>query len=485
MRKILFVFICACALVSCREYQPSDDPSLRLRFSCDTLSFDTVLTEQGSATLQLMVYNPNKNALVIDRVWMDDGEAFKVNMDGEQDLSRLTELPVYGGDSLFVFVRIADFGALAENGVVRIEDHLHFHLKTDVTQSVTLEAYGQNVTRLGLRGGRLQYDTYHFTAARPYLLFDTVIVVGDMTIDAGATLYMHKGASIYALGNVTAKGTREQPVSIRGDRLDRLFDSVPYLYASGGWNGIYLQADQPRNYQLEYVDILSGNVGLYAYSSCTDSLPQLRMNGCRIHNHALYGLVLVNTDAQVVNTEISNCASYCVYCSGGEHDFIHSTIASYFGYTTIRIQSVAKENAAAVFIDNLQKTGPKTVTSFYNCIITGYLTDQLVVATPFDQYYPGTFLGNYLKTDTLRVPHALANTYWQDPKQVPESADTVPVFRNHFYEYKKYVYYDFHLDSLSPAIGIGDSLTALPWPMDRDGLSRTNCPPDAGCYQHE
>ena len=108
---------------------------------------------------------------------------------------------------------------------------------------------------------------------------------------------------------MTAKGTREQPVSIRSDRLDRLFDSVPYLYASGGWNGIYLQADQPRNYQLEYVDILSGNVGLYAYSSCTDSLPQLRMNGCRIHNHALYGLVLVNTDAQVVNKEISNCAS--------------------------------------------------------------------------------------------------------------------------------------------------------------------------------
>ena len=121
MRKILFIFLCACALVSCREYQPSDDPSLRLRFSCDTLSFDTVLTEQGSATLQLMVYNPNKNALVIDRVWMDDGEAFKVNIDGEQDLSRLTELPVYGGDSLFVFVRIADFGALAENDVVRIQ----------------------------------------------------------------------------------------------------------------------------------------------------------------------------------------------------------------------------------------------------------------------------------------------------------------------------------------------------------------------------
>jgi hypothetical protein len=146
---------------------------------------------------------------------------------------------------------------------------------------------------------------------------------------------------------------------------------------------------------------------------------------------------------------------------------------------------VAKENTAAVFIDNLQKTGPQTITSFYNSIITGYLSNQLVVATPFDWYYPGTFLGNYLKTDTLRVPHAASNRYWQDPKLVPESADSVPVFRNTFYEYKKYVYYDFRLDSLSPAIAIGDSLSAVPFPVDRNGINRSYGKPDAGCYQHE
>ena len=485
MRKWLLIIVCACAMVACREYQPTTDPTLRLTFSCDTLCFDTVLSEQASATLQLMVYNSNSEALVIDRVWMDDGEAFRVNIDGEQDLTRLNNLSVYGGDSIFVFVRVADFGALAEDGAIRIEDLLHFHLQTGATQSVMLEAYAENVTRLGKRGGQLQYDSYHFTAERPYLLFDTVIILNDLTIDAGATLYMHANAAIFALGDVTASGTKENPITIRGDRLDRLFDSVPYLYASGSWNGIYLQAEKPHTYQLDYVDILSGNVGLYAYSTYTGTLPQLLMNGCRIHNHAQYGLVLVNTDAQVVNSEISNCAFYCVYCSGGKHDFIHSTIASYFGYTTIRIQSVAKDNSAAVFIDNLQKTGPQTVTSFYNSIVTGYLSNQLVIATPFDQYYPGTFLGNYLKTDTLRIPHATANTYWQDPKQVPESADTVPVFRNHFYEYKKYVYYDFRLDSLSPAIGIGDSLTALPYPLDRNGIDRSQTKPDAGCYQHE
>ena len=298
-----------------------------------------------------------------------------------------------------------------------------------------------------------------------------------MTIEAGATLYMHSGACIFALGDVDARGTLDAPIVIRGDRLDNLFDSVPYLYAGGSWNGLYLQAEQPHTYDFQYVDILSGNIGLYCYSNCVSSLPVLRMNGCRIHNHALYGLVLINTGALVTNTEISNCASYCVYCAGGNHQFIHSTVASYFNYTSIRIQSVAKEDAAAVYIDNLSKTGPQTVTSFYNSIITGFLSNQLVVATPFDQFYPGTFVGNYLKTDTLRMPHAANNVYWQ-------KSDTAKVFVNDFYKYKEYIYYDFRLDSLSPAIGIGDSIVALPYPTDRNGINRANTQPDAGCYQH-
>ena len=478
MRQWLLIILCACALVSCREYTVSDDPSLRLAFSCDTLRFDTVITEQGSSTLQLMVYNRNKSALIVDRIWLEKGEVFRVNIDGEPDPERMTNLQINGGDSVFVFVRIRS-EKMHANSPVLVEDRLHFHLANNASQSVLLEAYGQDVTRIGKAGGgRTQFNECHFTAEQPYLLFDTIIIGGTLSFDPGATLYMHSGACIFALGDVSAKGTKQQPILIRGDRFDRLFDSVPYLYAGGSWNGIYLQAEQPHTYEFEYVDILSGNIGLYAYSTCTGTLPNLRMNGCRIHNHTLYGLVLQHVDALVTNTEISNCASYCVYCDGGKHDFIHSTIASYFGYTTIRIQQVAKENAAAVYINNLSKKAPHTITSFYNSIITGFLTNQLVVATPFDQFYPGSFVGNYLKTDTLTFPHAQANTYRL-------SSDTSRVFRNDFYKYKEYVYYDFRLDSLSPAIGIGDSIVALPYPMDRDGISRAGLKPDAGCYQHQ
>lgn len=470
----LSLFLC---LTGCREYKVSDDPSMRLTFSCDTLSFDTVFTAQGSATAQIMVYNPNKNAIVIDRVWLDNGTAFRVNVDGEADLSRLTNLRINGKDSMYVFVR-TDIDPTNKNNPVLVTDVLHFMLANGATQGVALEAFGQDVTRIGHKGcGRTEKGIFTLTATKPYLIYDTLLVGGALTIEAGATIYMHQGACIYALGNVKAQGTVNQPIVIRSDRLDRLFENVPYLYAGGGWNGFYLVTDQAATYQFDYVDILSGNIGLYCVGVETNTMPTLTMNGCRIHNHTLYGLVLLNADAKVSNTEISNCASYCIYCAGGTHDFIHTTVASYFGSTDVRIQSVAKEATAAVYIDNLSKTAPETKTSFYNSIITGYQTNQLVLATPLDRYYAGAFVGNYLKTDSLRVPHAKDNCYWQ-------SSDTRPMFRNTFYKYQEYVYYDFHLDSLSPARSIGDSLIALPYPTDRDGQSRALTRPDAGCYQY-
>lgn len=466
------------AMVSCAEYNVSDDPSLRLSFSQDTLSFDTVFTEQGSATLQMKIYNSNPCALLIDRIWLEEGKAFRVNIDGEPQLDKLTRLQINGGDSLYVFVRV-EIDPTNENNPVLVSDNLFFHLANNATQQVRLEAYGQDVVRVRPPVGetRTQMRSFTFRAEKPYLVFDTLVIGGQTRMEAGATIYMHHGACIYALGDVTAAGTLDQPIVVRGDRLDRLFDSVPYAFAGGSWNGIYLQADRQRSYDLRYVDILSGNVGLYCVNTNTSSMPQLKMDGCRIHNHSLYGLVLLNVNALVTNSEISNCASYCVYCSGGKHEFVHSTIASYFNYTSIRIQSVAKDDVAAVFIDNLSKTGPATTTSFYNSIITGYLPNQLVVATPFDQYYAGAFVGNYLKTDTLRMPNARDNTYWQ-------KTDTAKVFVNDFYKYKEYVYYDFRLDSLSPAIGIADSITALPYPVDRLNVSRALARPDAGCYQH-
>ena len=472
--------------MGCREYTVSNDPSMRLEFSCNKICFDTVFTEQGSATAQMMVYNRNKNAVIVDRVWLTNSTAFKANVDGEADLARLTNLQINGGDSVFVFVRV-DIDPNGKNSPVLVEDQLHFHLANGTTQAVALEAFGQDVTRIGRAGcKRTERTSMTFTADKPYLVFDTLVVNGTLKINAGTTIYMHSGACIYALGNVSANGKPTQPIVIRGDRLDYLFENVPYLYAGGSWDGLYLQAEKKQTYEFDFVDILSGNVGLH----CTgfgSTMPSLKMNGCRIHNHSQYGLILLRTNALVTNTEISNCASYCVYCSGGKQRFYHTTVASYFGSTNVRIQSAVKENTSAVYIDNLNKRDT-TNTSFYNSIITGYQTQQLLIATPFENYYTGSFVGNYLKSDELAIPNAKNNTYWS-------KNESDPVFQNTYFRYLEYTYYDFRLDSLSAARHAGDSIHTLPGytetaikdavETDRNGVSRIGTKPDAGCYQYK
>ncbi|MBR2450514.1 MAG: hypothetical protein IKB40_03385 [Paludibacteraceae bacterium] len=479
MKKWLPILCMMMGMVACQQNIVSDDPLLQLDFSHDTVLFDTVFTSMGSSTKRVMVYNPNKHAICINQVSMREGKHFQINLDGENNLDQLRDITLRGGDSLFLFVR-AYIDPLAENSPVLIEDNIAFGVNGK-TQQITLQAYGQNVEKIQGDRGLMVYQHLKLTNQKPYLIYDTVAVAGNLTIEAGATIYMHAGASMYVYGSMTANGTQDNPIIVRGDRTDKLFDSVPYRMASGQWDGIYLlhaKGMMPPMYQLNYVDILSGSVGLYVYSESTGLiLPKLTMKNSRIHNHSIYGLVVQNVDAEVVNCEISNCASYCVYLAGGKHQFVHNTIAAYYGYpyTNLNIhQNIIPEDVAAVYINNLSKNNAKTISSFTNCIITGGRKQSLMVATPLPDYYEGRFEGNYLRCDSLDEVFAKNNVYASD-------SDTM-VFRNTYYLYEKYHYYDFHLDSLSPARGIGDSIVALSYPTDREGYRR-KAKPDAGCYE--
>ena len=480
MRKGIYILFLLLGMVACRQDIVSDDPTLKLQFSHDTVLFDTVFTTMGSSTKRVMVYNPNENALCIEQVSMQDGKYFRINLDGENKADQLRDITLRGGDSLFLFVR-ACIDPLDENSPVLIDDNIAFGVNGNV-QKINLQAYGQNVEKIQSDSRLVVYKNLTLTNKKPYLLYDTVAVAGNLTIQAGATIYMHTGAMLHAYGNVTAQGTKDRPIVFRGDRTDMLFDSVPYRMASGQWNGIYLihaEGTVPPVYKMDYVDILSGCVGLYVYSESTGSiLPTLTLSNSRIHNHSIYGLVLQNVNAEVVNSEISNCASYCVYLAGGKHDFVHNTIAAYYGYpyTNLNIhQNIVPEDVAAVYINNLSKNMAKTNSSFYNCIITGGRKQSLMVATPLPDYYGGRFEGNYLRSDSLDKAFAKNNVYASD-------SDTC-VFKNIYYLYKKYHYYDFHLDSLSPARGIGDSIAAIAYPTDREGYTR-KAKPDAGCYEY-
>ena len=196
----------------------------------------------------------------------------------------------------------------------------------------------------------------------------------------------------------------------------------------------------------------------------------------------MYGIVFENFDAEVCNSEISNCAAYCVYLSGGEHKFAHNTIASFFGASWM--QSVSREDVAALYINDLNKSAAPTHSYFYNNIVTGIRENNLVLATALPKHYNGEFAGNYLRMDTTDN-----NFIFHDNRYYKEDDE---LFLNTEYKYKEYKYYDFHLADKSPAIGVALSSSALPADLledmsllhyDRDSIKHPAENISAGCYE--
>lgn len=470
MKRAFFLAFTLILLLQSCQNTPQDE-NLRLSFSVDTLLFDTIFTNMGSTTRKVMIYNQNKQAITISSVRQAGHGVFYYNLDGENCLDSLNNLTLRGGDSLFLFVK-AHINPLNSNNPVLITDQLLFSLQNGATQTLQVEAFGQDVI---LIDSIFYTGNKTFDGKRPYLVLNYVASAPGttLTFPAGTTFYMHNNAFLQIQGNVHCEGTVEAPVTFTTDRLDYFVTDIPYRHVPGLWSGIYLYDENAtgNTWDFEHTSVISAVNAIYCYAPNTAGVkPQLSLNSCRLHNHDQYGLIMQNMDAVVANSEISNCASYCVYLSGGNYQFFHNTIASYFRFTAYPgMYDTQREDVAAVYINNISKE-KDTHVSFYNNIITGVRKNQLVIATPLPDIYSGTFICNYIKTDSLNLRNAYGNVYAHEK-------DTV--FRNNYYG--DYTYYDFRLDSISPARGIADSATASHYPLDILGNSRIL---DAGCYQY-
>lgn len=464
--------------IGCVACDPQIDtrPNAVLRFSCDTLRFDTVFTQTNSPTLQFKVYNPQKHAVNIEQIRLRDGEYFRLNVDGETNADNLQNITLLGKDSLYVFIKTR-IDEQHTSSPVFTEDEVCF-LTNGNLQKVVLEAYGQDVERLS-KFAVLQ-DTV-LGGDKPYLIYDYLVVdtACTLTLKEGTTIYMHDNASLIVYGNLLAEGSLEQPIRIQGDRLDYLYTHVPYKVVSGKWNGVYLlqpEKESPCTHKFNNVEIISGKVGLYCSSADKNVAPHISIDNSRIHNFSQYGVVLQNADATICNTEISNCAQYCLYLAGGEYTLLHNTIASYYRNTNIgNIQPVQREDVAAVYLNNLSKDNRPTVCKMYNNIITGIRKNNFVLATPLPQRYAGEFAGNYIRNDSIHLDCFNDNVY---------AADKDTVFVRTFYSIDDFCYYDFHLDSISPARGAALSTFSAALPYDREGNPRPAEGADIGCYQY-
>ena len=159
-------------MVACRDERGySTDPSHRLTFSTDTISFDTLFTEISSATYSFLIYNRNSHDLRITdaRLAGGGGSPYRINLDGMAGTS-FSDITVRGGDSLFAFVEVT-VDPRGYDTPFQVRDSLLFALESGTTQQVQLSAYGQDATVI--RGLVVSNDT-RLTARRPYLVYDSL-----------------------------------------------------------------------------------------------------------------------------------------------------------------------------------------------------------------------------------------------------------------------------------------------------------------------
>ncbi len=484
MKRSVFYIVLSLLLMgslcvtSCQEVY-SDDPSMELSFSVDTVRFDTVFTSIGSATAQVRVRNFNKKAIYLDYIRLAGGSSsyFRLNIDGMSNAEhQVTGIELPAKDSLFIFVEVT-VDPLNQAAPILVEDEIIFAYNGK-KQEVRLEAYGQDMEVL--RDYTFSSDTT-LSGVLPYLVYGDLVVDSavTLTLNPGCRFYYHRDARLLVKGSLKAEGTKDAPITMKADRLDDIFVNISYDFVDGQWGGIWL-LNPEGNHSLKHVEINSGIDGMVVVGTLS-SQPTLLLENCKIHNFSRYGLAAENADVTSVNTEISNCAGYCVYMAGGKHTFIHNTIANYFSRTTIAIHSATRQDQVSVCLNDVGKTSPMQST-FYNCIIAGTRRSEFGLFTPFEQQYNGVFAHNMIQTDSLNGPQFNQIKYLTMDDYIGEKVDST-LFRNISYEGE--AYYDFTLDSLSLARDKADISIAEHYQFDRLGNNRlADGKPDLGAYEY-
>ena len=480
----MLILVIAMSVVGCRDERGfSTDPSHQLVFSADTVRFDTLFTSVSSSTYSFLIYNRYKDDLRIASVRLSGGDnsPYRINLDGLVG-PVIDGVSVRGGDSLYVFVEVT-IDPRGHDDPFEVCDSLQFFLESGVTQQVQLRAFGQDATVL--RGVCIDSDT-HFTAQRPYLIYDSLRVEEGSTLylDAGVRLYFRDKVEMQVYGRIEAVGTADSMVVFRGARTDHMFSYLPYDRLSAQWGGITLH-ETSHNNLFVYCDIHGGTYGLRA-KDADMSRSKLVMQNSQIHNVDEDALQLTLCTGSFANSLFTNAGGHCVNLLGGRLSFVHCTMANFFPWKSERGVAVNISN----YDEKEQAIYPLLGVDFINSIITGGKDDELMGtvlektdSADYSQYAQYRFAYSLVNSKgEAREPDTLhfANIVW-------EYKDSTTYGRTNFrtIDHSEFVY-DFHLDSLSIARGIASPAYVEMLPYDKDDLPRIGFESiDAGCYQYQ
>lgn len=486
-RLILAAVAFSCiVIIGCYKEQYTSDSSVKLRFSLDTLRFDTVFTTVGSATRSFKIFNDASLPTKIQNIKIKStsGATYRLNVDGyAANAIELNDIEIGAKDSIYAFVEVT----INPNKPVSISpfiitDQIDF-VTNGNNQKVTVESWGQNANyipnknargTLSLLSCQLQEETW--SDSKPYVIYGVLFIDScTLRIPAGARIYIHGGivkssgsvyndGIIYVLsqGRLLVEGTADKKVYFASDRLEKeLKDDF------GAWAGIRIGPNSQGN-RINYADIKSSIVGVYA-----DSASDLTVRNSIIYNTAGAGVLGVHARVQIENCLFHSNGTHSIqFAYGGGYRIDYCTLANY------------DNDAEALSLNNYlirDETKPPSVfpmnITVTNTIMGGNGKDELTMIDATDRSnaiaFRASFINCYVKAEELLMPKEYPNFFKDNASTIrAKSSDTV------FLNIPKF---DFRLDTHSVVNNKAKFIDRVL--VDLLNIKRDVNTPDIGCYE--
>ncbi|MFN0214033.1 MAG: right-handed parallel beta-helix repeat-containing protein [Saprospiraceae bacterium] len=489
MRYCYCLLLLPLFLAFCQKENFTSDSADKLEFSTDTLRFDTVFTQLGSATRYFKIYNRHNKSIRISKIYLENGanSRFNLNVDGisgdEQE-----NLEIAPNDSMYVFAEVT-INPNDDSSPFIIGENVFFETNGNL-QKVVLEAFGQNANYFpsrfgaggavgfGCNGAEIVWDD-----PKPYVIYGILVIDScTLRIAKGTRVYVHGGLGKFlddegmiqryndgfiafvGQGKLIVDGTLDAPVIFEGDRLEPEFDEEP-----GQWTGLWLQSGT-TGHRLEHCIIRNSIIGVRV-----DSAADLSLRNTQIYNTASSGLIGIHAKITAENCLFHSNTGYGIQLEyGGEYDFKYCTVASYGvdGEALRMGNALCLDETCANFVSN------KLHARFQNSILFGSRSDQI---TLFDRLDDPSQFDYQLKNCIVRVRDLIKETAYPDfldhcqPCINADGQDTI------FLNINKY---NFRLDTLH-SIANRFAIPVSGIDLDLDGKMRDAVMPDAGCFEIE
>lgn len=485
-------------LFSCdKEDSFTTSGSDKLAFSVDTLRFDTIFTQIGSATRWFRVYNRANQSIRISNISLkgNSQSKFNLNVDGLPGDNH-QDVVVYPNDSIYVFAEVT----INPDDPVSVSpffvyDEVIFETNGN-TQSVTLEAAGQNANYFPSRWHNDSIAVFSCNGSeviwddpKPYVLYGIVGFVDcKLTIPAGARIHVHGGLArdedgdIYNTGrlvisenaSINVQGTVENPVIFEGDRTE---DELGFDFknADGQWTGLIFSRGSKDNV-IENAVVKNARFGIFL-----DSAADLSIKNTQVINTSGPGLFAYHAQVNAENCLFYNNGTNSVQLVyGGDYNFDYCTLANYGGDASALVMT----NGVCDDPDNCNVQTARTYrlnALFRNSIIYGSLADEILLDDltftrggnrPMLNY---TFSECIIRARDINDPDLGFPDFfdWCDCYNASPS-DAL------FFDINED---DYRLDTLSVAEEQGVPINGIFF--DLDGNDRDPQRPDLGCFEYQ